>query len=104
MAYVAKDLNEWRACYVLECGGSLTQDLIATVGQAFELRYKEFFKQPETQSKFHELTRTDKVYYNDLPDKMPPDLLTENDHHSSSQSHSSSSAKVDAVQGVLNVV
>ncbi|XP_040162101.1 SHC-transforming protein 1 [Anopheles arabiensis] len=93
VAYVAKDLNEWRACYVLECGGSLTQDLIATVGQAFELRYKEFFKQPETQSKFHELTRTDKVYYNDLPDKMPPDLLTENDHHSSSQSHSSSSAK-----------
>uniref|UniRef100_A0A2M4BNW5 Putative adaptor protein shc n=2 Tax=albitarsis series TaxID=58233 RepID=A0A2M4BNW5_9DIPT len=94
VAYVAKDLNEWRACYVLECGGSLTQDLIATVGQAFELRYKEFFKQPETQHKFRELARSDKEYYNDLPDKMPPDLLTENDHHSSSQSHSSSAHSV----------
>lgn len=43
VAYVAKDLQEWRACYVLECGGDQAQDLIATVGQAFELRYKEFF-------------------------------------------------------------
>lgn len=91
VAYVAKDMEEWRACYVLECGGGVAQDLIATIGQAFELRYKEFFNKPETQNKFREFVKTDKEYYNDLPDKMPPDLLTENDH--SSQSHSSSSVR-----------
>lgn len=47
VAYVAKDLKDWRACYVLECGGGQAQDLIATVGQAFELRYKEFFNKPQ---------------------------------------------------------
>ena len=28
-----------RACYVLECGGGLAQDVITTIGQAFELRW-----------------------------------------------------------------
>ena len=39
VAYVAKDLNG-RACQVFECGGGLAQDVITTMGQAFELRYK----------------------------------------------------------------
>ena len=39
VAYVAKDTNG-RACHVLECGGGLAQDVITTMGQAFELRYK----------------------------------------------------------------
>lgn len=43
VAYVAKDMQECRACFVLECGGSKAQDLIATIGHAFELRYREFF-------------------------------------------------------------
>lgn len=43
VAYVAKDLQECRACFVLECGGGQAQDLIATIGHAFELRYREFF-------------------------------------------------------------
>ena len=47
VAYVAKDLDEWRACFVLECGGGLAQDFIATIGQAFELRYNEFFNKTE---------------------------------------------------------
>ena len=40
VAYVAKDESLGRACHVLECGGGLAQDVITTVGQAFELRFK----------------------------------------------------------------
>lgn len=39
VAYVAKDKNNVRSCYVLECGGGLAQEVITTIGQAFELRY-----------------------------------------------------------------
>lgn len=38
VAYVAKDRDNVRSCFVLECGGGLSQDVITTVGQAFELR------------------------------------------------------------------
>ena len=39
VAYVAKDRNNARSCFVLECGGGgLAQDVITTIGQAFELR------------------------------------------------------------------
>ena len=38
IAYVAKDGAGGRACYVLECSGGLAQDVITTIGQAFELR------------------------------------------------------------------
>lgn len=50
VAYVAKSAppSEWRACYVLECGGRLAQDVIATIGQAFELRFKEFLTKPSS--------------------------------------------------------
>jgi SHC-transforming protein 1 len=41
---VAKDNVHGRACYVLECGGGLAQDVITTIGQAFELRFKEYLK------------------------------------------------------------
>lgn len=44
MAYIAKNLNDWRACFVLECGGGLAKDVIATIGQAFELRFKQYMK------------------------------------------------------------
>jgi len=46
MAYVAKDAPEIRACYVLECGGGLVQEVMTTIGQAFELRYKEYITKP----------------------------------------------------------
>ena len=39
VAYVAKDRVGVRSCFVLECGGGIAQDVITTVGQAFELRY-----------------------------------------------------------------
>ncbi|XP_059048158.1 SHC-transforming protein 1 [Achroia grisella] len=86
VAYVAKSAppTEWRACYVLECGGRLAQDVIATIGQAFELRFKEFLTKPSllnvngSRSSGNEAIATaaaleDREYYNDLPDKMPPE-------------------------------
>lgn len=43
VAYVAKNVQDWRACFVLECGGGQASDLIAAIGQAFELRFNEYF-------------------------------------------------------------
>lgn len=42
VAYVAKDTQFGRACFVLDCGPNLATDVINTLGQAFEQRYKEF--------------------------------------------------------------
>lgn len=67
VAYVAKNALDWRACYVLECGGGQASDLIAAIGKAFDQRYKEFF------NKTHNPSEQD--YYNDLPGKLPPDML-----------------------------
>lgn len=39
VSYIAKDTNDWRACYVFECGSGTAKDVISTIGQAFELRY-----------------------------------------------------------------
>ncbi|GFG28811.1 hypothetical protein Cfor_03033 [Coptotermes formosanus] len=70
VAYVAKDVQDWRACYVLECGGGLAQDVITSIGQAFELRFKEFLTMPSNQC---DLNGADRDYYNDLPGKIPPE-------------------------------
>ena len=48
VAYVAKDPVNGRVCYVLECGGGLAQDVITTVGQAFELRFKQYLNSRPT--------------------------------------------------------
>lgn len=85
VAYVAKS-NNVRSCYVLECGGGLAQDVITTIGQAFELRFKEFLKRTPmtkppplqmvpTPRERHHPSKPDEVeYYNDLPGKSPPDF------------------------------
>lgn len=86
VAYIAKDATEWRACYVLECGGGLAKDVISTIGQAFELRYIQSCK-PTTlglsidfrmamghSSLTSGCSDADKDYYNDLPGKVPPEL------------------------------
>lgn len=39
LAYIAKNEDEWRACYVLECIGGQSEDVIVTIGKAFMLRY-----------------------------------------------------------------
>ncbi|KAL7029943.1 hypothetical protein ACKWTF_006437 [Chironomus riparius] len=86
VAYVAKDLMEWRACYVLDCGSGKAQTVISTMGQAFELRYKNFcnddaerthswkrHQKPEIQHS-PPAQKCEQEYYNDLPDKVPPQL------------------------------
>ena len=42
VAYVAKDDDHGRACYVFECPGGLANNVITTIGHAFELRFKNF--------------------------------------------------------------
>ncbi|XP_019513054.1 PREDICTED: SHC-transforming protein 2 isoform X6 [Hipposideros armiger] len=42
VAYVAKDPINQRACHILECCEGLAQSVISTVGQAFELRFKQY--------------------------------------------------------------
>ncbi|EFN88952.1 SHC-transforming protein 1 isoform X2 [Harpegnathos saltator] len=75
VAYVAKNMQEWRACYVLECKGGLAQDVISTIGQAFELRFKEFLTKPGSlHPALNGVREADRDYYNDLPGKVPPDI------------------------------
>ncbi|KAK3855154.1 hypothetical protein Pcinc_038425, partial [Petrolisthes cinctipes] len=88
IAYVAKDSRYGRACFVLECGGGLAQDVITTIGQAFELRFKEYLKRtpsvqytslksdnrPGVNGEGCGWGRDDPEYYNDLPGKVPPDM------------------------------
>lgn len=95
VAYVAKDSHYSRACFVLECGGGLAQDVITTIGQAFKLRFREFMRWapssqpplpglPDRQDSNVSATsngvpgsravpREDPEYYNDLPGKIPPE-------------------------------
>ncbi|KFM71165.1 SHC-transforming protein 1, partial [Stegodyphus mimosarum] len=91
VSYVAKDHRYGRACFVLECGGGLAQDVITTIGQAFELRYKQFLKRvPSVRNEGNEAyqastingnlvtpSREDPEYYNDLPGKVPPDVIAD---------------------------
>jgi len=75
VAYIAKDPNGWRACYVIECVGGLAKDVISTIGQAFELRYKQYMKpNMPIESELAARCDIDKDYYNDLPGKVPPDF------------------------------
>ncbi|XP_030832173.1 SHC-transforming protein 1 isoform X1 [Strongylocentrotus purpuratus] len=92
VAYVAKDPVNGRACHVLECLAGLAQDVITTVGQAFEIRFKDYLRNPPQvfstpdrmeEPLFHEGESAwgdDPDYYNDisklnvnLPDRgVPP--------------------------------
>uniref|UniRef100_A0A4X2KGW9 PID domain-containing protein n=1 Tax=Vombatus ursinus TaxID=29139 RepID=A0A4X2KGW9_VOMUR len=44
--YVVKDPVNQRACHVLECPEGLAQDVISTIGLAFELRFKQYLRNP----------------------------------------------------------
>lgn len=76
VAYVAKDVMEWRACYVLDCGNDKAQTVISTIGQAFELRYKNFCggedaeRRSTMKRKQSVDTTPETAYYNDLPGKI----------------------------------
>lgn len=82
LAYIAKrEGDEWRACYVLECAGGQSEDLIVTIGKAFVLRFNALNKlndQPTTTDSINQSCKENvKEYYNDLPNKLPPDLPCE---------------------------
>ncbi|XP_067878609.1 SHC-transforming protein 1 isoform X2 [Heterodontus francisci] len=86
VAYVAKDPVNQRACHILECPDRLAQDVISTIGQAFELRFKQYLKTPPKLVTPHdrmagfdgsawdeeEEESVDHQYYNDFPGKEPP--------------------------------
>ncbi|MBN3276671.1 SHC3 protein, partial [Polyodon spathula] len=86
VAYVAKDPVNRRACHILECCEGLAQDVICTIGQAFELRFKQYLqcpsKLPSLQDRMLNLEEpawmeeeeetAEHPYYNSIPGKMPP--------------------------------
>nr|XP_016854449.1 PREDICTED: SHC-transforming protein 2 isoform X2 [Anolis carolinensis] len=99
VAYVAKDPINQRACHILECCNGLAQSVISTVGQAFELRFKQYLHSPpKTVTPQERSTGTDEAgwgeeeeasehdYYNSIPGKEPPlgGLVDSRLHHSAS--------------------
>ncbi|NXN89918.1 SHC3 protein, partial [Bombycilla garrulus] len=85
IAYVAKDPVNRRACHILECCDGLAQDVISTIGQAFELRFKQYLQCPSKTPTFpdrmqsfedpwteEENKATEHPYYNNIPNKIPP--------------------------------
>ncbi|KAG5834597.1 hypothetical protein ANANG_G00263150 [Anguilla anguilla] len=49
VAYVAKDPVNRRACHILECSDGLAQDVISTIGQAFDLRFQQYLQCPSSK-------------------------------------------------------
>nr|KAF6487322.1 SHC adaptor protein 4 [Rousettus aegyptiacus] len=80
VAYVAKDPVNQRACHILECRNGMAQDVITTIGQAFELRFKQYLKNSSltTSCESEEVhidghaEERDHEYYNEIPGKQPP--------------------------------
>ncbi|XP_052002606.1 SHC-transforming protein 1-like isoform X5 [Xyrauchen texanus] len=89
VAYVAKDPVNQRACHILECSEGLAQEVISTIGQAFELRFKQYLKNPPKlvaphdrmapfdgsawEEEEEDLAPPSEVpYYNNFPGKQPP--------------------------------
>ncbi|XP_038633772.1 SHC-transforming protein 2 isoform X2 [Scyliorhinus canicula] len=85
VAYVAKDPVNQRACHILECCEGLAQTVISTIGQAFELRFKQYLHSPpkvvapldrmagsEESAWGEEDETSEHNYYNSIPGKEPP--------------------------------
>ncbi|XP_065730231.1 SHC-transforming protein 2 isoform X1 [Phocoena phocoena] len=84
VAYVAKDPINQRACHILECCEGLAQSVISTVGQAFELRFKQYLHSPPRvvvppgrltgpeDSAWGDEDEIEHSYYNRTPGKEPP--------------------------------
>uniref|UniRef100_UPI0035900D2A SHC-transforming protein 1 isoform X3 n=1 Tax=Myxine glutinosa TaxID=7769 RepID=UPI0035900D2A len=91
VAYVAKDPVNQRACHILECGEGRAQDVISTIGQAFELRFKQYLKNPPKLITPHdrmsnlegsawdeeEEDAEEHQYYNSIPGKEMPSTASE---------------------------
>ena len=52
IGYVAKDSRNVREVHVFDCG-HMAQDVMATIGQAFELRFKAFLRKQQTLVYIH---------------------------------------------------
>uniref|UniRef100_A0A1A7X3L7 SHC (Src homology 2 domain containing) transforming protein 2 n=3 Tax=Iconisemion striatum TaxID=60296 RepID=A0A1A7X3L7_9TELE len=83
VAYVAKDPINQRACHILECSDGLAQSVISTIGQAFELQFKQYLHSPpKTMTSTDRSVRMEEPvwgddfsehdYYNSIPGKEPP--------------------------------
>uniref|UniRef100_A0A8C5P409 SHC (Src homology 2 domain containing) family, member 4 n=1 Tax=Jaculus jaculus TaxID=51337 RepID=A0A8C5P409_JACJA len=79
VAYVAKDPVNQRACHILECCNGMAQNVISTIGQAFELRFKQYLKNPSLNASCESeevhvdgSTEEQGDYYNAIPGKQPP--------------------------------
>jgi len=44
IGYISKDADLERACFIFECENNLSDDIILTIGQAFELKYKQYLQ------------------------------------------------------------
>ncbi|XP_026554256.1 SHC-transforming protein 2 [Pseudonaja textilis] len=101
VAYVAKDPINQRACHILECCDGLAQSIINTIGQAFELRFKQYLHSPPQTVAPQERTMgvddcwgeeedsSGHNYYNSIPGKQPPlgGLVDSRLHYGSASSH-----------------
>uniref|UniRef100_A0A8C3UBG1 SHC2 protein n=1 Tax=Catharus ustulatus TaxID=91951 RepID=A0A8C3UBG1_CATUS len=102
VAYVAKDPINQRACHILECCEGLAQSVISTVGQAFELRFKQYLHSPpkvvvpperalaaEESAWGEDEEAAEHDYYNSIPGKEPPPggLIDSRLRHSSALGH-----------------
>ncbi|XP_061593110.1 SHC-transforming protein 2 [Cololabis saira] len=85
VAYVAKDPINQRACHILECSDGLAQSVISTIGQAFELQFKQYLHSPpKALGSMERPVRIEEPmwgededfsehdYYNSIPGKEPP--------------------------------
>uniref|UniRef100_A0A3B4ZK82 SHC adaptor protein 2 n=1 Tax=Stegastes partitus TaxID=144197 RepID=A0A3B4ZK82_9TELE len=84
VAYVAKDPVNQRACHILECSDGLAQSVISTIGQAFELQFKQYLHSPpKTMASMDRYQSEEPLwgededfsehdYYNSIPGKEPP--------------------------------
>uniref|UniRef100_A0A4W6BW97 SHC adaptor protein 4 n=1 Tax=Lates calcarifer TaxID=8187 RepID=A0A4W6BW97_LATCA len=76
IAYVAKDLTNQRACHILECPQGRACEVINSIGQAFETRFRQLLCQTPSllstnpRLSFCILEHCD--YYNVIPGKTPP--------------------------------
>uniref|UniRef100_A0A8C4F071 PID domain-containing protein n=1 Tax=Dicentrarchus labrax TaxID=13489 RepID=A0A8C4F071_DICLA len=75
IAYVAKDLFNQRACHILECPQGGASEVINSIGQAFETRFRQLLSCPSIHCSC--LNGEGEVskhpdYYNVVPGKMPP--------------------------------
>ncbi|CAG07938.1 unnamed protein product, partial [Tetraodon nigroviridis] len=73
------------ACHILECSDGLAQSVISTIGQAFELQFKQYLHSPpKSMASVERSARaeepiwgedegfSDHDYYNSIPGKEPP--------------------------------